>query len=126
VAMPLPVASLIDLFDQGPITITRAGSGTINAYGEVTPAATSQVVLERVAVHVLTGLDLAAIPAGDGNHEAIKVYTTEALYTSEDTRTADLVPYEDRWYRVITSKNINTNGRVWVSVAQLLAVAVEP
>jgi hypothetical protein len=125
-SLPLPVASLIDLFDRGPITITRATAGAINAYGEVDSGVTSTVIIDVAAVHVLAGRDLDVLPEADRARESIKVYTREALYTSQGSRTADLVTYQGRLYRVITATDIDGNGAVWVSVAQLVDVGGPP
>ncbi len=125
-SLPLPVASLIDLFDQGPVVITRALAGAINDYGEVTPGGTSSVTLDPVAIHVATGRDLEVLPEADRTRETIKIYSRVALYTTQGDYTADIVPYQGRVYRVVTSTNINTNGLVWVSLAQLVDAGGPP
>ena len=125
-SLPLPVASLIDLFDRGPITVTREAAGAINAYGEVDPGAQSTVVVDVAAVHVLSGRDLEAMPEADRSRESIKIYTREALYTSQGSQTADLIAYQSRLYRVITATDIDGNGAVWVSVAQMIDAGGPP
>lgn len=116
------VAALVHSMNVGPLTVQRANAPSQNANGGFVPAATSPVTVNPVAVHTAPMRELLRMPEADRNIETIQLYTLVRLYAAErDTgRTADLVEYQGRSYRVIRVDDYSANGGAWMAYAQLV------
>ena len=117
--MPLlDMASLISDCNVGPLTITRRGVPTRNAYGEYVEAAAAPVILTKVAVHTASSRTRENLPEAIRNRETIEVYTTQRLYVGDDG-TKDVLAYQGRNYVVSFTDDYNSNGGVYISLAVL-------
>ena len=114
-ALPIDVSSLIDLNNLGPLTVTRRGVPTLNAFGEYDDAAGSAVVIANVAAHTAQGRDLLQVPEADRNTEITKFYTRERLYVADGGQAADVISYNGRDWRIVKVKSYATQGLSFIS-----------
>jgi len=114
-ALPLPVSSLIDEFDVGPLTLTRRGIPTLNVYGEYTAAAAVNVILSPVAVHVVTGKNRLNLPEAIRESETIEVYTKVRVYSGNDSQASDVLTYQGRTWVCVQTVDFDSNGGVFIS-----------
>jgi hypothetical protein len=118
--MPLlEMASLIDEFNVGPLTITRRGIPTRNSYGEMVAAASAAVVLPVVAVHNASGKDRAMLPVAIRDNETIEVYSKVQIYSGNDGQASDQLSYLSRNWVCVQTLDYNLNGGVFISFFQL-------
>lgn len=118
--MPLlEMASLIDEFSVGPLTITRRGPPTRNSYGEMVAAASVAVVLPKVAVHNASGKDRAMLPEAIRDNETIEVYTKVQVYSGNDGQASDVLAYLSRSWVCVQALDYAQQGGVFISFFQL-------
>lgn len=119
-ALPLPVNGIIDDFNVGPLTVTRRGVPTLNAYGEMVDAAAVTFQVNPVAAHNLTGRDLLSVPEADRVNEVTQFYTKVRLYTATDNQAADVITYNSRDWRIIGVQDYQTQGACWIAQGVLV------
>ena len=114
--MPLlDMASLISDCNVGPLTITRRGVPTRNAYGEYVEAAAAPVILTKVAVHNVSGKDRSMLPEAVRNVESIEVYSLVQIYSGNDGQVADVLTYQGRTWVCVQTLDYMTNGGIFMS-----------
>jgi hypothetical protein len=114
------VAGLINSFNQGPLTVTRRGPPTRNAYGEFVEGAGVAVVLNPVAVHVASSRSRENLPEAIRNRETIEVYTRgQRMYVGNDGYASDVIAYQGRNYVVSFVDDYLLNGGVYMALAVL-------
>ena len=125
--IPLEVASLIDDFNVGPLTVERRDPPVANqfhGYDPATPA--EQIVLDEVAAHNVEGRDLLQVPEADRNTEVVQFYTKVRLHVADDGRIADIVNYRDRRYRIVRVRDFELQGEVYCAFGALEEVQALP
>lgn len=115
----LNVASLINSFDVGPLTLTRRGPPTLNGFGEFVEAAGAPIVVSPVAVHNLTGKDRLNLPEAIRENETIEVYTKVRVYSGNDGQASDEIVYQGRTWVCIQTLDYEQQGGVYISLWQL-------
>ena len=124
---PLPVASLIDEFNVGPLTVERRSTPTQNVFGGQTPAVSEQVILDVVAAHNVTGRDLDQVPEADRNSEVVQFYTKVRLHVADGGRVADVITdYQSRRFRIIKLRDFDPQGGVFCAFGALEDVQAVP
>ena len=119
--MPLlsTVASLVDSLNVGPLTVERANAPTANAWGgyDTPPPTTFQI--NPIAAHVSSGRDLDSDRSADRNSERVEFYTRRRLFVSDGGKSADVITYQDRRYRITQTQNYDPQGAVYISIGVL-------
>lgn len=119
--MPLlaGVASLINNFNVGPLTVNRPGLPTQNVRGGFTAAASSTFKLDPVAAVQASGRSLLSSPEADRNEGQVEFYAKVRLHVADGLQVADRVAYEDRSYRITKVENYRQQGGVYCAVGTL-------
>lgn len=117
--IPLPVATLVNEFNVGPLTVLRASSPTINAYGEAVAATPVEMTVDPIAVYTPSGRELESVPEADRHRETVAIATRVALRTAGDGRVPDRLLYRGRSWRVSNVQDYELQGEVWLSMAVL-------
>ncbi len=134
-SLPLAVGCIVDECNVGPLVITRRPHPVQNAYGGFDPATGVAFNLDPVAVHPASGRDLLQVPEADRNTEVLQVYARDRSFPAGQTigfRVADkgsapdVISYQGRTYRFITSQDYSQNGAVWCGLAVLEDLQTKP
>lgn len=115
----LNVASLVNSFNVGPLTLTRRGPPTLNSYGEFVEAAGAAIVLNPVAVHNVSGKDRENLPEAIREAEAIEVYTRVRVYSGNDGQASDELVYQGRTWVCNQVLDYDLQGAVYISIFTL-------
>jgi len=115
----LSVASIIDEFNVGPLTLTRRGPPTRNSYGEYVPAAGVNIVVNPIAVHNLSGKDRSMLPEAIRDNETIEGYTKIQVYSGNDGKASDVLAYDGRNWVCVLTMDYERQGGVFISYWQL-------
>lgn len=113
------VASLIDDFNLGPLTLYRKAAPTLNSYGEHVAASETAIQLNPVAAHNLTGRDLLKVPEANRNTEVLQFYTKVRIYVADGSQAADEILYQGRRWTVIGVQDYQLQGGCWIAQAVL-------
>lgn len=124
-----PVASLVDEFNLGPLTVERQGAKVQNATFGFDEGPVATFSIDPVAYHNVTGRDLEQVPEADRNSEVVQFYARDSSWpivqtpgfrVSDGGDQPDVITVETRKYRVVTVRNFSTQGRVWCAFGVLL------
>jgi len=119
--MPLlsSVASLIDNFNVGPLTVNRPGLPTQNARGAYETAAPATFDINPIAAVQASGRSLLGAPEADRNDATVEFYARVRLHVADGLQVADRIAYESRSYRITTVENYRQQGGVYCAVGTL-------
>jgi len=114
--MPLlPVAGLIDEFNVGPLIISRRTPPTRNIYGEMVPATATNISVNPIAVHNVSGKDRTMLPEAIRELETIEVYTKIQVYSGNDGQAPDVITYAGRTWVCSLTMDFDRQGGVFIS-----------
>jgi hypothetical protein len=111
------LGGLLDSTNMGPLTVHRPGPPTQNAHGGYDSPTDSQLELDPVTVHTLTGDDLEQMTEADRVRGAIRIYAGVRLYGADDGQAADRVEYKGHTWRVVKVEDNELAGGVWMADA---------
>ena len=115
----IDVGCVIDEFNVGPLTLTRRGAPTRNAYGEMVEAASAAIVVNPVAVHNVSGKDREMLPQSIRDVEAIEVYTKIEVFSGNDGQAADVISYDGRNWVCVQRMDYERQGGVYINIFSL-------
>jgi hypothetical protein len=125
-SLPLPVGSVIDEFNVGPLTVERRVPPDKNQYGAFDAAVGNNIVIDPVAAHNLTGRDLNQVPEADRNSEVVQFYTKVRLFVADGGFAADIVTYQDRRFRIVRVRDFDPQGGIYCAFGALEDVQAVP
>ena len=116
-----PVASLVDDFNLGPLTVERMGPRILTSTFGYDAGSVIALTINPVAYHNVTGRDLDQVPEADRNSEVVQFYARDGSFpagqlgwrVADDGSQADVILLGSRRYRVVTVRNFSDQGRVW-------------
>ena len=115
-SLPLPVPSLIDDCNVGPLVLERTGPKVYNSRtGDYTAAAAALVRVNPVSAHTADGNELLEVPESDREREVVKFYTKVRVYVAEGDQSADVWRYQGRRFRVVRVKDYALQGGCYIS-----------
>ncbi len=119
--MPLlnSVASLVNNFNIGPLTVDRPGLPTQNARGGFTPAVSSTFQLDPVAAVQSSGRNLLQNPEADRNDGMVDFYAKVRINVADQAQVADRITYRSRVYRVTKVEDYELQGGVYCATGTL-------
>ena len=121
--MSLPnLGSVATSFATGIYAVTRSAPDTYDADGKIVVTAPSTVNV-TASVHRATGRDLERLPEGMRARETIKVFTTEALYTQDETHKPDVITAVGYDWEVV---NVDAWGSLGGGYWRCLCTKVQP
>jgi hypothetical protein len=117
----IPAAACIAEFDSGPVEVRRYDAPTQNAFGghDLAPKRTITLPSGEVTVAPASPRDMNQVPEADRNLESICVYSVVRLRVADEGFGADRVCWDDRIWRVVSVRNLETQGGAFISVAAL-------
>ncbi len=116
------IASLVDEFNLGPLTVERRGPKTKTKFGDFETPAPDVFEIDPVSAHNVTGRDLDQVPEADRNSEVVQFYARDRSWpagkekgfrVADKGKLPDVVLYNGRRYRIATVRDFSTQGRVW-------------
>lgn len=117
--IPLDVATLVDEYNVGPLSLLRSGAPVLNAYGGHDVPSPTTISLTPVAIYTPKGRELHAVPEADRHRETIAIATRVAIRTAGDGQSADRLTYRGRNWRVVNVQDYELQGGVWLGLAVL-------
>ena len=117
--LPLDVKGVIAEFNVGPLVAENFPSPTQNAFGGPAAGVATQLELDPVAVHTVTGRDLQEVPEAYRNTEVIQLYTEVRLFVADGGRSASVVNYRDRRFKAVKVHDLELQGEVFIIHAAL-------
>lgn len=112
-SLPLDVAALVNEFNVGPLSLFRPGAATLNDFGETAEAAETEIPLDPVCAHTLSGRDLEQLPEADRQRESVQFYARVEL------RNRDRIEYRGRSYRLTQAQDYQLQGACWIALGTL-------
>lgn len=112
---------LVDRFNVGPLIVERRAAKTQNAFGGWTEPAATLLSVNPIAAHNLSGRDLEQVPEADRNRETVQFYTRGVrLRVADGGFLADVVRYRSRRFRIVTVRDYELQGDVYIAVGVLV------
>ena len=125
--LPLDVHSVIQEFNVGPLIAENFPTPAQNTFGgAVTGGVASQIELDPVAVHTVTGRDLQEVPEAYRTAEVIQLYTVVRLFVADGGRSSSVVTYRDRRFKAVRVQDYELQGVVFIIHAALEDVQAVP
>lgn len=118
-ALPLPVASLIQDCNLGPVQVERRGVPIVNEYGGTDPAPETLISFDPIVWHTVNGRDLLQVSESDRTSEMLEVYTTARLFVADGDQAPDVLQIQGRRWRVVKVNNYDAQGDCFFSFAAL-------
>lgn len=124
------VRSLVDTLNTGPVQIERQGDKVQDQYGGWQPGPITTFTVHPVSAHNATGRDLLQVPEADRNAEIVKLIAREGSFPSgvvggrgwrvaDNGYQSDVAIYRGRRFRMISSRDFELQGAVWIGLAVL-------
>lgn len=111
----MDLSPVLDRLNVGPVTLHRYSPPVQNEYGGFTADLTpTEVSLDPVIVHTVSGRDLDQVPEADRTKETIQVYSTVPLIEGTDR-----IAYQGRTFRIAKAFDESLNGGYFLAYATL-------